>query len=347
MRRLMPANLPLLLKVPLLVLLGIVAVPLALVGIVLLVPGLIVFTCYKNWQRITGGNTWHFLRTKFKRGKTVKELARRLGVPVDELKNFEPTYRTVIIAKRSGGERQLQIPDDRTKKLQRRILRRVLARLRAHPAAHGFERGKSIATNAAAHVGQCVVVKLDIENFFPQTNAARVEAYFCRIGWNLETAKLLTRLTTHDEGLPQGAPTSPRLSNLVNYRLDVKLSSWAKKRKGQYTRYADDITFSFPKDYPKRVRGVIKKVRGVLKVLGYRLNKSKTRILRRHQRQLVTGLVVNEKLNLPRETRRRLRAAAHYLRTGRELPITESQLNGWRAYASMIQQQAGPPPASS
>jgi retron-type reverse transcriptase len=143
-------------------------------------------------------------------------------------------------------------------------------------------------------------------------------------------------LTTDENGLPQGAPTSPRLSNLVNYILDVRLTRLARRWKGQYTRYADDITFSFPKDYPRHVRGVIQKTRRILKGLGYTLNHSKIRILRAHQRQTVTGLVVNDRVRISRRQRRLLRAVEHHLRTGRDATLTASQLEGWQAFIRMV-----------
>src|SRR5262249_33968570 len=155
----------------------------------------------------------------------------------------------------------LLIPEARLKALQRTILHRLLRRLRAHPAAMGFERGQSIVHNAALHVGRKVVIKLDLVDFFPSTRAGRIERYFRRVGWNGEAAALLTRLCTHEGGLPQGAPTSPRLSNLVNWLLDSRIDRFVRRRKGSYTRYADDITISFPKDYPRRVRGAIQRVR--------------------------------------------------------------------------------------
>src|SRR5690606_2115987 len=150
-----------------------------------------------------------------------------LDVSTEELLSHRPDYAETFIAKRSGGRRRLLIPDWKTKQLQRRLVRRVLSRLQAHSAACGFERGRSIVDNARPHVGQAVVVKMDIVDFFPSTSAGRLDRYFRRIGWNREAAALLVRLTTHDGGLPQGASTSPRLSNLVNFFLDVKLTKLA------------------------------------------------------------------------------------------------------------------------
>ena len=143
--------------------------------------------------------------------------------------------------------------------------------------------------------------------------------------------------TTWRDGLPQGAPTSPRLSNLVNYYLDVQLTSLARRRRAVYTRYADDITLSFERGGRRRVRGTIQLVRRLLKVHGYQAHGGKkTRIQLPWQRQLVTGLVVNDKVQLPRRTRRWLRAVKHRHATGRPMSITPAQLQGWLALESMI-----------
>lgn len=188
-------------------------------------------------------------------------------------------------------------------------------------------------------------MRLDIVDFFTSTKSERLDAYFRRIGWNREAAALLVKHTTHDGGLPQGAPTSPRLSNLVNYLLDSRLDHLAADRKGEYTRYADDITFSFPKDYPRKVRGVIQKARRILKAHGYEMHRrKKLHIRRQHQRQIVTGLVVNEHVNLPRSRRRLLRAVRHHLATGRPATMTATQLAGWDALAAMIREQSAPLP---
>jgi hypothetical protein len=220
-------------------------------------------------------------RVRRGKGLGIDELARRLDMGPRELQAFAPSYREARIPKRSGGTRRLLIPDDRTKALQRRILRRLFDRLRAHPAAMGFEPGKSIVYNALPHVGRAVVVKLDVVNFFPSTTADRLDAYFRRIGWDEHAAALLVRLTAHENGLPQGAPTSPRLSNLVNFQMDSQLAALAARRRGSYTRYADDITFSFPEDRPPRVRGAVQHARAILAANGYLMHGRRKLSIRR------------------------------------------------------------------
>lgn len=297
-----------------------------------------IFNSYIRRLRLRWRGSWRQHRRATRGlGLGVDELARRLGITTDELRAFRPRYAERYIPKSKGGRRRLLVPDPATKQMQRRLLRRVFARLGAHPAACAFERGKSIVDAARPHAARAVVIKIDVVDFFDSTTAGRLDDYFRRIGWNAEAAAELVRLTTYDAGLPQGAPTSPRLSNLVNFYLDVQLAARAKKRKGHYTRYADDITFSFPKDYPKRVRGVVLSTKRILKMYGYRMHTgSKLRTLRRHQKQAVTGLIVNDKVNLPRKTKRWLRAARHRLSHGQQATLTPAQLKGWEAFEKMI-----------
>jgi len=325
------------------------------------------------------------------RGYGLKELARRLDWNARELRRFRPQYRHFTIPKRSGGDREIRAPDDATKQLQRRILRKLLARLKAHRAATGFEGGHSIVTNALPHVGQEAVVRFDLIDFFPSTTSRRVKKYFRRIGWNRQAAGILVRLCTCAGGLPQGAPTSPRLSNLVNYRLDARLAGMATALNAMYTRYADDLTFSLSVELPadgaaqpagtpvdshgsddtlapgtlagmlpsvaERVRYLKRFVRRVAADEKYRVHRRrKTSVRRRHHCQVVTGLVVNERVNLPRATRRWLRAVQHRTDQSRSSSfnvlqpadygprkrptLTPAQLAGWRALESMIDKQS-------
>lgn len=271
----------------------------------------------------------------------VRELSRRLAVSEVQLRGVPISYRTFSIRKRTGGERVIAVPGDALKAMQKRILRRLLGRLRAHPCATGFERGHSIVSNAMPHVGQDVVIKLDIKDFFTSTTARRIEAYFRRIGWDADAAKLLTTLCTREGSLPQGGCTSPRLSNLVNWRLDARLFALAQQQGMAYSRYADDLTFSGVASGKREVNGVIHTARWIADEDGYKLHTDKKlRIARKHDRQVVTGLVVNQKVDLPRSTRRRLRAIEHHLKQGKPATLTPQQMAGWHALQSMIRAQA-------
>jgi retron-type reverse transcriptase len=283
----------------------------------------------------------------------VDELARRLGISELELCSTQVTYQEFHVPKRTGGRRQILAPAPPLKSLQRRILRRVLAKLRAHPCATGFERGHSIVTNARPHVGQEMIIKLDFRDFFGSTSSARVERYFRRVGWDADAAALLTRLCTHGGSLPQGAPTSPRLSNLVNVGLDARLDRLARLYGMAYSRYADDVTFSGPalmpaprtspktaepnEETPGRVNDIIYRAEAIVREDGYTLHTSKKFLVARmHHRQVVTGLVVNRKIQLPRKTRRRIRAVRHRLAITGKATLTAEQLAGWDALQHMI-----------
>jgi hypothetical protein len=271
----------------------------------------------------------------------VDELARRLGVDADELRSVRAAYHEFSLPKRGGGQRRILAPDAPTKQLQRRILHRLLARLPAHEAAHGFERGHSIVTNAVVHERAAVIVKLDVRDFFGATKASRIRRYFRVTGWDRETAKILTRLTTWDRGLPAGAPTSPRLANLVNVMLDARLAGLAAREGAIYTRYADDLTFSFATDDGAAVRRVVRVARQILRAERYELHLArKLQVRRRWERQLVTGLVVNDRARLPRARRRWLRAVEHHVAVGRPTTISPEALTAWQGLELMIESKA-------
>src|ERR1043165_2424623 len=258
-----------------------------------------------------------------------------LGMPARDLRALAGDYVEFSIPKKTGGMRKLSAPKPELKQVQRTILRRILNRLRAHPAAMAYEKGRSIVTHAQAHASKAVVIRIDVKDFFPSIRDKRIRAFFTGIGWQKDAAALLTDLCTHKGALPQGAPTSPRLANLVSYEMDARLTGLARKRGATYTRYADDLTFSFESDDGDRVL-----VAGVgLPLPDYDLQihmKKKLRIRRRHQQQMVTGLVVNDGVKPPRRPRRWLRAVEHNLKTGKPATLTKEQLAGWSAFRKSI-----------
>ena len=289
------------------------------------------------------------------RGKNTRELADWLDMSRDELFSIVPSYNEFTIPKKSGGVRKIQSPSAELKKIQRRILRRLLSGLKSHTAAVGFEQGKSIVTGARQHTGRAVLLRFDIIDFFPSTSRLRVYKYFRAIGWNRRVAKLLCRLVTHENSLPQGAPTSPRISNLVNYLMDHCIAEFVARYDGTFTRYADDITVSFSDpdcDLEEIIDGVFQYIRwnGYRPHLGKKLNVS-----RRSQRQSVNGLVVNERVNLPRERRRWLRSVKHRVQANLkeseatkeskhgfvqpQPSISPAELKGWLALEKMIKDQ--------
>jgi hypothetical protein len=229
----------------------------------------------------------------------------------------------------------------------------------------GFLVGRSILTNAAAHANPKLVLKMDIKEFFPTVTWRRVKGVFRRAGYRARIATLLALLCTEApreivqvEGktyyvslgprcLPQGAPTSPAITNALCLRLDRRLAGLAAKHGWRYTRYADDMTFSLPadhKDKPK-LKTMLGSVRAIVEAEGFALNPEKTRVHRTGGRQSVTGLVVNGDAppRAPRKLRRELRAAVHNLRAGKPLKEGESvaRLGGYAAYVYMTDPKLG------
>jgi retron-type reverse transcriptase len=268
-------------------------------------------------------------------------LARRLRVDAAELAAVRPQYRSFTIPKRSGrGRRRILAPSPELKRLQRRILRLLLVGYDTHLRVTGFEPKKSIVTNAFEHFGSSVVIRFDIKDFFESVPAERVLDFFHRMGrCTDDAAQRLTELCTYQGHLPQGAPTSPRLASLVVYSLDARLYDVAVAWGANYTRYADDLTFSLRMDDPRKVRSLVRVVKSVVVDEGFRVNNRKLRILRKHQRQEITGLVINETVNVPRRKRRWLRAVEHHVATGRPASLSQEQLDGWRQFMRMVETQ--------
>jgi len=225
----------------------------------------------------------------------LRELARTAG----------DRYRRFPRVKASGKLRWITAPDDALKAVQRQILDVLLAGMPVHAAAHGFVSGRSIVSNAAAHVGQTFVIGYDLRDFFGTTTAAAVRPHLD--GLDAAERDWVLDVCTRQGVLPQGAPTSPHLANLAFRDADVELWDWAAESGLTYTRYADDLCFSGGR-VPEAMHDHIKRVCGRY---GYRLAGEKTRVLRRDRSQCVTGLVVNARVGVPRAERRLLRAVLH------------------------------------
>ncbi len=271
---------------------------------------------------------------------TPADLASALGLPIKRLRwlAFHADsaecvhYVQFRVPKRSGGERILQTPHRILGTAQRWTLDNVVAKLDAEPQAHGFVKGRSIVTNARPHAGRAVVVGMDLEAFFPSVGFPGVRKVFERAGYSPAVATILALLCTEcprrpevrgrttyhvatgPRGLPQGACTSPGLSNQVARRLDRRLAGLAAKLGLAYTRYADDLTFSGDDEANVKVGYLIARVRLIARAEGFAANEAKTRVLRRNTAQVVTGLVVNDRPGVRRSEVRRLRAILHRAR---------------------------------
>jgi RNA-directed DNA polymerase len=264
----------------------------------------------------------------FKSLKTREDLSELLNVSDRGLRHLiyaipsDQLYSTFNIGKRSGGFRTITTPVPRLKNIQRRLLR-VLSNVYSPKSnIYGFVQGRNIADNARQHIRRKFVLNIDLEDFFGSINFGRVRGMF--LAWPYEctpeVATVLARICCHNNTLPQGAPTSPVVSNMVCARLDSHLSKLARRYKARYTRYADDITFSVGRgEFPTQLANILinegrteiqlgRALRSTIENNGFRINEAKTRVQKQNQRQVVTGLVTNAKVNVPREYIRNARA---------------------------------------
>lgn len=270
-------------------------------------------------------------------------------------------YRRFQIPKRSGAMRSIASPKPLLRKAQDWIRLNVLSKMVPHErVAMAFRPGKSIADNAKPHAGKAIVVRIDLKDFFPTINFARAKGLFQYVGYNEGVATLLALLCTEaprakavvhgktyyvatgPRVLPQGACTSPDLSNFICRKLDVRLDGFAKSLGFTYTRYADDLVFSHDE-----ARGnatlLIRVACSVIAAEGFEPNHDKTAIMRRGGRQVVTGLVVNDVPKVSRRDTRRFRAIAHKCRTDGYVVVSESlgcdarsYLKGYLSFVSMV-----------
>jgi RNA-directed DNA polymerase len=240
-------------------------------------------------------------------------LARLLGVTPLELisltQSQEWHYRTFTIPKRSGGRRPITVPSALLLHTQRWIRLNILDQVAVHEAAQGYVPGRSHLANAKAHLEGREILTVDIESFFPSITERRVIGLFGSFGYPPNVSYLLSRLCTYAGEIPQGAATSPALSNLVMRVVDARLSGLARSTGLIYTRYVDDITFSGAR-INKKIEDII---RMVLREEGFQLNDGKTRYYK-GSKKIVTGVSVSSgRLKLPRQARRQLKNDAYHL----------------------------------
>jgi hypothetical protein len=279
-----------------------------------------------------------------KSAHTLKDMAHILGYEPKMLSYIlyklpeSRKYVSFEIDKKGGGKRLIEAPNPQLKKLQRRLCNiltlcesELSQESNLNILAHGFRTGHSIQTNAKEHKSKRFVLNFDIKDFFPSINFGRVRGFFLKNNDFLldeNIATIIAQIACYSGHLPQGSPTSPIISNLIAHILDVRLVRVAKKYSCTYSRYADDITFStnlkdFPLDLAKHdpdnpsllTLGNI--IEANILSSGFHINHNKTRLRYKDRRQIVTGLVVNKKVNVRNEYYRSARAMLHsYFKTG-------------------------------
>lgn len=224
------------------------------------------------------------------------------------------------------GLRELLIPRSDLKKVQRIISKELEKSYSPLPCVHGFVKGRSIRTNAETHIGSQVIAGIDIKDFFPSISSKRVYGLLVskKLGLASEVAFYVSRLVATPKGLPQGAPSSPLISNMICLGMDKQLMHLSHEYHYQYTRYADDLTFSFNSSFyfyrhfcsdeklrlPNKLRNAITDFHGTE---SFKINENKSFYSFSYSRQLVTGVVCNQKTNIKREQYRRLRSTLHRL----------------------------------
>ncbi len=305
---------------------------------------------------------------------TPGDLARALNLPIPRLRwlafHSEASsithYVRFQVPKKGGGMRELAAPHRNLGAAQQWILMNILEKIPTHDAAHGFVPGRGTMSNAVPHVGRATVVNLDLKDFFPSITFPRVKGIFQELGFSPAVATILGLLCTEcprrkveyagktlfvatgARGLPQGACTSPALSNLLARRLDSRLCGLAKKLGFTYTRYADDLTFSCSGEAAAKTGYLLARVRHIVEQECLVVNEKKTRVQRPGRRQTVTGIVVNKRPNVPRRVTKRLRAILHHAQKeglasqNREKRDNyEHWLGGMISYVQMVNPEKG------
>lgn len=272
------------------------------------------------------------IRITFLSITTPQNLASFLGITPSVLafRNYQmpasSKYKEFTIIKRSGGTRKILAPTDKIKSLQRRISEALYAIYEPLVYSHGFEIDRSIKTNAQIHSKQRYILNIDLREFFPSINFGRVRGMFLAkpFVFSPDVATILAQICCHNNELPQGAPSSPIISNIICLRLDRQLSAIALENRCYYSRYADDITFStslnaFPPKIGKLVSSKFRihtKLKSTIETNGFNINENKVSFRTKYERQIVTGLVVNVSPNVKRKFIRQVRA----------------MLNAWETY---------------
>lgn len=282
-------------------------------------------------------------------------------------------YHYRWVQKKSGGVRLIEIPKARLRTMQRQILHHLLDKVPLHQAAQGFRHGYSCVTHARLHVGQCVVMRMDLKNFFARISIARIHALFTTLGYSAHVASILSRLCTHrtpsailydpqaagivpwqervalrTAHLPQGSPCSPALANLCAYRLDKRLEALAVSCNASYSRYADDLVFSGGRELERAIDNFHVQVAAIALDESFSVNTRKTRMMRRGTRQQITGIVVNDHPNIRRDDFDNLKATlTNCIRHGPASQNREGRdqyqqfLAGKIAYVHMVNAQRG------
>lgn len=220
-------------------------------------------------------------------------------------------YREFEIPKRSGGKRKITAPLPALLECQSWIYENILTKVKIHYSAHGFTFNKSIISNSKVHVGQNHFLKIDLKDFFPSITINQVITVFKSLGYTHKVSFYLASICCYGDVLPQGAPTSPMLSNIVARSLDNRLMRYSKKFNLKYTRYADDLAFSGESIQVKHIEYITK----IVNTCGFSVNEKKTFLQQEKHKRIITGISIAEDvIKVPREYKRKLKLEIHCIR---------------------------------
>ena len=273
------------------------------------------------------------IKKRLKNITTLEELSQLLECDSTKLHDtlfklpIVDKYEMVLLRQRNGKERKISIPCYFLMKVQKKISEILCCLYQVPTSVHGFVHDKSIATNAMQHENQHCILSIDIKDFFDSINFGRIRGLFIAPPYLLspKLATILAQICCLDNKLPQGAPSSPILSNMICSHMDFLLARFLQKNRCTYTRYADDITISTKKPkFPKSILTIIdgdillsRELREIIeiapksKLRSFEINEQKIRLQKRGQRMQVTGLIVNNKVNIPRKFTNQIRAMLH------------------------------------
>lgn len=310
-----------------------------------------------HWLKFEGGDAEKLRALRLPVIQNAEELALAMDLTMSQvswLSYHRKTasidhYNRFQIPKRKGGFRTIASPKPMLRKAQSWILSHILNKIPLHESAMAFRPNRSIVDNAAVHQGQGVVIRMDLKDFFPSIQFYRVRGLFVSFGYNKGVSTIFALICTDaarvnvgldgkqyfvalgERYLPQGACTSPALTNIICRKMDKRMTGLCRSLGYKYSRYADDMIFSHA-DAQHDVKSLITLTKRIIKDENFVLHPDKLAVLRPHQRQAITGIVVNETMNVSRRDLRRFRAFLHQYEQHGAAAMTEKMGKDATAY---------------
>lgn len=307
---------------------------------------------------------------------SVEDLAKAMNVTVGMIRYLAYNrivsrtnhYKRFYIPKKTGGKRLISTPMPKLKQAQHWLLRNILEKISVQDPAHGFVKKRSIVSNALPHVKADVVVNIDMKDFFPTISYPRVKGVFKSFGYSEQLSTIFALICTEAEcdeiqldgqtyfaagmerALPQGAPTSPAITNIICRKLDARLKGIAAKLNFQYTRYADDLTFSASGEATSNLKTLMGFIKKIIKEEKLVIHPDKVRVLRKGARKEVTGIVVNDRPTVNAKELDRFRALIFQIEKDgiagkhwNNSPNLLASIKGFASFVAMVDPIKGKP----